>query len=134
MNAPNYGYVKELADASYEQAVNRARTALAAEGFGVLTEIDVKATLKKKLDADFRPYVILGACNPALAHAALNADLYLGLFMPCNVVVFEKDGGAVVAVVNPREMFLKVATPAPPGFDEMVKELDAKLKRVIAAV
>jgi len=136
MNAPNFGYVKELPDASYDEAVSRARAALAAEGFGVLTEIDVKATMKKKLDVDFRPYVILGACNPSLAYGALNADLFVGLFMPCNVVVFARDGGrgAVVAIMNPREMFLKAVQPPPAGFEDMIKELDAKLKRVVAAI
>jgi len=87
----------------YERAVERTREELAAEGFGILTEIDVAATLKKKLDVDFRQYIILGACNPSLAHRGLQAERDLGLLLPCNVVVYEDDDPArsVVAVMDP---------------------------------
>jgi len=78
-------------DASYEEAISKVTDALKREGFGVLTEIDVKATLKKKLDKDFRKYVILGACNPPYAHRSLQADLDVGLLLPCNVIVYETD-------------------------------------------
>ncbi|MFN8573847.1 MAG: DUF302 domain-containing protein [Gemmatimonadaceae bacterium] len=87
----------------YETAVQRTREALAGQGFGVLTEIDVAATLQKKLGATFRPYVILGACNPPLAHQALTAELDIGLLLPCNVIVYAGDAPdtSVVAAMDP---------------------------------
>ena len=97
-----YGVQAEVA-ASYEDAVVLVREALAARGFGVLTEIDVRATMRKKLDVDFPPYVILGACNPPIAHRALTAERAIGLLLPCNVVVHAADapGRSVVAVLDP---------------------------------
>jgi len=120
-------------DLSYDDAVARTREALAGEGFGVLTEIDVRATLKKKLDVDTRPYVILGACNPGLAHKALSAERDIGLLLPCNVIVYEADqpGKSVVAVMDPLEAL------ALTGNDEVrpiALEARARLERVLEAI
>jgi uncharacterized protein (DUF302 family) len=98
-----YGYERALSGVSYEDALAKVTTALQGKGFGVLTEIDVKATMKKKLDKDYPKYKILGACNPVLADRALTADAYIGLLLPCNVVVREiKDGFIMVSVMNPQ--------------------------------
>ena len=96
-----YGFSRKLG-MPYELAVEKITAALKEEGFGVLTEIDVKATLKTKLDVDFRRYVILGACNPSLAYKALSTELEIGLMLPCNVIVYDnEDGGSVVSAIKP---------------------------------
>jgi uncharacterized protein (DUF302 family) len=117
----------------YDEAVERVRSALADEGFGVLTEIDVAETLRRKLDVDFRRYVILGACNPALAHRALSADGEAGLLLPCNVVVQESDDGgeSLISVLDP------IAALGIAGKDELREvalEARARLERVVAAL
>jgi uncharacterized protein (DUF302 family) len=107
-----YGFTRTLTGVSYEAARQRIEAALKSEGFGVLTEIDVKATLKAKLNVDFPNYVILGACNPSLAHQALSTDPGVGLLLPCNVVVTQDDeGNAVVSILDPEAM-LKVVRDA----------------------
>jgi len=117
----------------YDQAVERTTAALKAEGFGVLTSIDVRHTLKEKLDADFRRYVILGACNPPLAHRALSADLEVGLLLPCNVVVFEDEPGrSVVTAVAPIAML--AAAGGGDALDEVAREADTRLRRVMGAL
>lgn len=96
-----YAISKRL-EVPYEEAVERTRAALAREGFGILTEIDVKGTIKKKLGEDFRKYVILGACSPPNALRALKAETEIGLFLPCNVIVYERDeGGSTVSAIDP---------------------------------
>lgn len=115
----------------FEQAVERAREALKVEGFGVLTEIDVRATLKKKLDADFRKYVILGACNPPLAYRAFQAELEIGLLLPCNVIVYEEGTGSVVSIMDPALMSKWLDNPA---MLSLADEARAKLERVIATL
>jgi uncharacterized protein (DUF302 family) len=125
----DYGYTRELRDVPFEQTVERITTALKNEGFGVLTTIDVKDTLKKKIGADFRRYVILGACNPQLAQRALTAELGIGLLLPCNVTVFEGDrGGTVIQIIKPQSMFAVVRKP---GLEPLVAEADEKLKRAL---
>jgi uncharacterized protein (DUF302 family) len=131
MTTTEYGFRTPLA-VPYEQAVAKVTAALQTEGFGVLTEIDVQATLKKKLDADFRRYVILGACNPHLAHRGLSAELELGLLLPCNVIVYESEPGqSVVAFVDPLAMLGIVENPV---LQEVADEATARLRRVAAAL
>jgi uncharacterized protein (DUF302 family) len=126
-----YG-LRATVDLPYDAAVAAVRDALAREGFGVLTEIDVRATLKKKLDVDFQPYVILGACNPPYAHRALTAEPDIGLLLPCNVVVYEpRVGPTVVAALDPVEQ-LKLSGNA--AIEPVAREVRARLERVIESV
>lgn len=127
----NYGFAKQLPGTTIDDAVARVTTALAAEGFGVLTSIDVKETLAKKLGVDFRPYRILGACNPALAHRALEAEPAIGLLLPCNVVVQQTEDGAEVLVIDPRAMFQAVDRA---DLEPIVVEVEARLRRVVDAL
>ena len=117
----------------YDRAVERTREELAKEGFGVLTEIDVKATLKKKLNEDFRPYIILGACNPPLAHQALSSELDIGVFLPCNVIVYqaEESGKSVVAAIDPEVSLARVGNKT---LRPLAEDVKARLRRVLDAV
>lgn len=128
-----YGMQVNLEGTSYEEAVKKSTAALKEEGFGVLTEIDVKSTLKEKLDADFRPYVILGACNPPLAKQALDAELEVGALLPCNVIVYEDESedGSVVSAVEPMTMLGVVENPELTPIAEEVKE---RLQRVLKSL
>jgi uncharacterized protein (DUF302 family) len=128
----NYGIVRTLEGMTFATAVERVREALAAAGFGVLTEIDVKATLKKKLDVDGPDYLILGACNPPLAHQALEAEPMIGLLLPCNVVVAaQPDGSVCVAAIKPEAMFRVVENAQ---LATVVDQVDAKLQSALAAI
>jgi uncharacterized protein (DUF302 family) len=101
MEQTNYGFTKKV-NIGYEEAVEKVTEELKKEGFGVLTEIDVKATLKKKLEVDFKPYKILGACNPTFAYKALQIEEQIGLMLPCNVIIYINDNNeTVVATINP---------------------------------
>jgi uncharacterized protein (DUF302 family) len=125
-----YGYGRALR-IPFTQALERARDALKAQGFGVLCEIDIKAKLHEKLGVDFRNYVILGACNPPLAHAALQQEINLGLLLPCNVVVYEKEGESVVAVIDAEKMLSIVDNP---GVRSAAEEVNARLHKVIESI
>jgi len=127
-----YGYSKALGRLGFAEAERRVIEALKGQGFGVLTEIDVKATLKSKLDVDFRKYKILGACNPPLAHRALSGELLIGLLLPCNVVLYEEDDGeVVVSVANPRELFKVVHNQELLG---MAEEVDGKVRAALESL
>lgn len=127
----SFGMRRELAT-SYEEALVNVTEALKTEGFGVLTEIDVQATLKKKIDADFRKYKILGACNPPFALEALTAELEVGLLLPCNVIVYEADNGkAVVVAVDPRRTVASTGNTSLVGLAEKVRDkLQAALDKL----
>ena len=125
-----YGMSKTVG-LTYEQAVEKVTAELKKEGFGVLTTIDVKETLKAKLNVEFPRYVILGACNPPFAHKALQAEEHIGLLLPCNVIVYEKAGTTVVAAFDPMVMTAVVDNP---GMQPIAKEVRERLDRVIAAM
>ena len=126
-----YGFNKTV-DVPYEEAVEKARAALKAEGFGMLCEIDIKEKLKEKLGVDFRNYVILGACNPPLAFKTLQQELNIGLLLPCNVIVYEADeaGKSVVAAIDAKAMLSVVGNN--PTLDAVATEVNQKLERVVA--
>ncbi len=116
----------------YEEALKRVKDALKEEGFGVLTEIDVRETLRQKLQTDFRKYDIIGAWNPHLAHRALQAEMQVGLLLPCNVIVYEDDeGGSTVAAFDPEAAMGLAGNPA---LAEITQEAKARLKRAIERV
>ncbi|MEJ2347444.1 MAG: DUF302 domain-containing protein [Gammaproteobacteria bacterium] len=121
-----YGFTTKVSG-NFDDVVARVTEALKEEGFGVLTEIDVKATLKKKLDIDKRPYKILGACNPVLAHQALDAEPDIGLLLPCNVVVREEEDGVVVGFMDPAAVLGLVQRPE---LEQLGQEVRGRLERV----
>jgi uncharacterized protein (DUF302 family) len=125
-----YGFSKST-DLLYDDAVIRVTEELKKEGFGVLTSIDVQETMKKKLNVDFPKYIILGACNPPFAYQALQAEEEIGLLLPCNVIVFEKEGKTTVAVFDPMTMMNIVKNSA---ILPVAQEMKMRLERVIAAV
>ena len=134
MSAESFAYGnRKTVSMSPADAEARVRELLAAEGFGILTEIDVQATFKAKLDVDFRPYRILGACNPPLAHQALTAEENIGLLLPCNVVVFagESEGKSVVAILDPKA---QLAMTGRTDIDHLADDARARMDRVLEAL
>ena len=125
-----YGFSKTV-DLSFEQTIEKVTEELKKEGFGVLTTIDVKDTLKKKIDVDFKKYTILGACNPPIAHKALQTEEELGLLLPCNVIVYEKDNQTNVSMFDPMLMTNIVDNEQ---MEPIAKEVKEKLQRVLAEV
>jgi uncharacterized protein (DUF302 family) len=132
MTVETTGYaLRTYLDLPYERAIERVVAALKNEGFGVLTEIDVRATLKKKLGVQFRKYVILGACNPPLAHRAMMAEMEIGLLLPCNVIVYEEGQGSVVSIIDPLSMMYFVQKP---DLGEVAQEARTRLERVVTSL
>ena len=127
----NYYFAKTLKNTSFEQTIEQVTEALKEEGFGILTEIDVKATMKKKLDKDFRPYKILGACNPPFAFKALAAEDKIGTMLPCNVIVQQTDNGVEVAAVSPKASMAAVDNAE---LAVIADEIEALLKKAIASL
>lgn len=122
-----YGYKKQI-NISFEETISKTKEELSKEGFGVLTEIDVKATLKKKLDVDFDKYIILGACNPEFAYKALQTERDIGLLLPCNIIIYEKDNAVFVSAIKPSVAMNMVDDKNLKAIAEQVEE---KLKRVV---
>lgn len=126
-----YHYSKTL-DLGFEETIDQVTTALKKEGFGVLTEIDVQSTLKNKIDVDFKPYRILGACNPHFAFKALTAEDKIGVFLPCNVVVQEHEDNKVeISAVSPKASMMAVENN---NLASIADEIEGRLKRVIEAI
>lgn len=125
-----YGFSK-ITNYGFEQAIEKVTNELKKEGFGILSSIDFKDTLKKKIDVDFKKYTVLGACNPKLAIDALMAEEELGLFLPCNVLIYEKDNKTVISIFDPMIMTMFVDNP---GIKNVAKEVKNKLEKILAAV
>ncbi len=131
MKDEQYGYSITMAGKGFDEALGLVTAALAQEGFGVITQIDVQDTMRKKLGVDFRPYRILGACNPPLAHEAIGADPLIGLLLPCNVVVQQVGDAVEVAIVKPVEMFSVVRRP---GLERLASTVDEKVRRILSGL
>ena len=125
---------KKTLDVPFDETIELVTAALAERGFGVLTTIDVKATLKKKIDVDFRPYTILGACNPGFAHQALQAEPHIGAMLPCNVIVEEAENGTLVRIVDPVAMMQAGGLAGDPAMEEVGTEAGVRLRRVADAL
>lgn len=127
----SYYFNKTISGQSFEQTIELVKEALKKEGFGIITEINIKDTFKNKLDVDFRNYRILGACSPKHAHAAISSEDKIGLFLPCNVIVQDVPGGVEVAAVDPIASMMAVSNP---GLGQVAQEVQVRLRRVIEAL
>ncbi len=125
-----YGYKKQV-KITYKNTVEKTKQELQKEGFGVLTEIDVKTTLKNKLDVDYENYIILGACNPSFAYRALQAEKDIGLLLPCNVIVYEEDGNTYVSAILPTVAMNMVENE---NLQDIAEQVEEKLKKVIDSI
>ena len=130
MNTTAYGYSKKV-DYDFQDAVKKTTKILKEQGFGVLTTIDVKAKMKEKLDVNMEDYVILGACNPSSAYKALRMETEIGLLLPCNVIVYQKDGQTHVAAIRPTQAMSMVDNPE---LEPLANDIEQKLKSVIESL
>ena len=128
--ATSYGYMRTV-PLSFAEAVSKTEAALKNEGFGVLCQIDIQAKLKEKLGVDFPRYVILGACNPPIAHQALQEEFDLGLLLPCNVIVYEREGKVTVGAIDAVKMLSIVGKPA---MEPMARQVNERLRRAIDGI
>jgi uncharacterized protein (DUF302 family) len=126
----NYGFTKEL-NIPYEQAIEKVTAKLADEGFGILSRIDVREKFREKLGIDFMRYMILGACNPAKAHSAILAEQDIGLMLPCNVIVYEKEGKTIVSAIKPTAAMQMINNK---DLQEIAATVEAKLSKVISSL
>lgn len=127
MSNSNYGYSKKI-KLTFEKAIEKTREELQKEGFGVLTEIDIKATLKKKLDVTMENYTILGACHPKSAHQAIQSEIEIGLMLPCNVIVYQKNGDVFVSAIMPSIAMGMIENE---NLGEIASDIESRLKTVI---
>jgi uncharacterized protein (DUF302 family) len=126
-NKMDYGYKKQISG-SFEEVVQKTKDELTEEGFGILTEIDVKTTLKKKLNVDYGKYLILGACNPPFAYQALQAEKDIGLLLPCNVVIYEENGKVFISAILPTVAMGMIENQS---LANIAKQVEEKLKKVV---
>jgi uncharacterized protein (DUF302 family) len=126
----NYGFIKKI-DLAFDDAITKVKEELKKEGFGILTKIDVQAKFKEKLNIDFPKYQILGACNPQMAHKSISAEWNIGLLLPCNVIVYEKDNSVWVGIIKPNQAMAMVKNDQ---LREMATEVEAKLKKVFESI
>ncbi|MBA7524955.1 hypothetical protein ES705_17100 [subsurface metagenome] len=126
----NYGFTK-IIDQPFESVIEKVTEELKKEGFGILTTIDVKEKFKEKLGLDFKKYIILGACNPSSAHKAIQTEENIGLLLPCNVVVYEKDGKTAIAIIKPAAAMQMIENV---NLHEIAEDIEQKLKNVFEAL